>query len=780
MEQNVQSPPPSTSKYDNAINSVWSSLAKLADLLTNNNANNRSANHRTLEQLIATTKNHLQQGNQCINWAKIADTEIIPALRRSAGMKSLTFGLGVWIVVLLALTAASSFIVDIFIVDALIAGAIVFVISSWLKKYRVDSFLDNTKTRVMYFAKYNEQAEYPYSYDCLLLDMSAIGLNSIITQISYANISQLGINKSIGVFTNEGLPIAFIPVGDRAQLINVLGQQEFNLGYSILGPGFEKYENQQSELISRWSELENRIPASERSLNLNSSRDKWDAIVLEPNTLEHILRAWMLFSHGEKSAPRGLLFKGPPGTGKSMIASIFSETSGAHFLKLSVGDIKGSHIGESAANVIRIWNEARNKQPMILFIDECEGVFVKRGSDQGDSFTNELVQTFLTEWDGIGENSHVLVIGATNRPDLIDDAVMSRFTDVIDLQPVSNEFRTSLIQSVARQIGLKNAIPPAIMEQMGGLSGRDLKNVLQQTLRFAAPDEPKPIHFENAISRVRGKGSTKTDSSANWDSLVLDDETEQRLKVTCHMVKDAEALVAKGIPVTRTIMLYGPPGTGKTQIARTIANEAGVSFISRTTADFKGQYLGQAASRISQTFESARSQSPCILFIDEIDALTSSRQGSSEDQLQNEALVQLLQELDGVSDKKGFVLVVAATNQLHQIDGAILSRFSQKFEIALPNAIQRAQLLRILLTNKPVATGIDIENLAYRCTDFSGRDLRELVTDGFNSAVERTLKTGHRAAETTLQPEDIEKALERKIVNYTSPYEPALPATVLT
>ena len=779
MEKNVQSPPPLTSKYDNAINSVWSSLAKLADLLTNNNTNNRSANHRTLEQLIATTKNHLQQGNKCVNWEKIADTEIIPALRRSAGMKSLTFGLGVWIVVLFALIAASSFIVDIFIVDALIAGAVVFVISSWLKKYRVDSLLDNTKTRVMYFAEYNERAEYPYSYDCMLLDMSAIGLNSIITQISYANISQLGITKAIGVFTNEGLPIAFIPVSDRAQVINVLGQQEFNLGYSILGPGFEKYEKQQSELISRWSELENRIPASERNLNLSSSRDKWDAIVVEPNTLEHILRAWMLFSHGEKSAPKGLLFKGPPGTGKSMIASIFSETSGAHFLKLSVGDIKGSHIGESAANVIRIWNEARNKQPTILFIDECEGVFVKRGSDQGDSFTNELVQTFLTEWDGIGENSHVLVIGATNRPDLIDDAVMSRFTDVIDLQPVSNEFRTSLIQSVARQIGLKNAIPPEIMEQMGGLSGRDLKNVLQQTLRFAAPDEPKPIHFETAISKVRGKGSTKTDSSANWDSLVLDDETKQRLKITCHMVKDAEALVAKGIPVTRTVMLYGPPGTGKTQIARTIANEAGVSFISRTTADFKGQYLGQAASRISQTFESARSQSPCILFIDEIDALTSSRQSGSEDQLQNEALVQLLQELDGVADKKGFVLVVAATNQRHQIDDAILSRFSQQIEIALPNAIQRTQLLRILLANKPVATGIDIENLAHRCTDFSGRDLRELVTDGFNSAVERTLKSGHRAAETILHPEDIEKALERKIGNYTRPYEPALPATAL-
>lgn len=560
----------------------------------------------------------------------------------------------------------------------------------------------------------------------------------------------------------DGRPIAFIPISEPGGIINILEHQEFNLGSSFLGNDIEQYEARQIGLVQRWGKLESSLLSSTENFNIEDKKKAWENVVVSPDTLEHILRSWVLFSYSDKSAPKGILLKGPPGTGKSLIASIFSETSSSHFLKMSVGDLKGEHIGESGNNVRRLWEEARSNQPTIIFIDECEGVFVKRGSDQGDSFTNELVQTFLTEWDGIGKESHVLVIGATNRPDLIDDAVMSRFTDVIDLQPVSNEHRTPLIQAVARQLGITSTIPAYAMDQMGGLSGRELRNVLQQALRLAAPDEPCQAHFENALSRARGKTSTKADAGANWNSLVLDEDTKQRLKVTCHMVKDAEVLLDKGIPVTRTLLLYGPPGTGKTQIARTVANEAGVSFIARTTADFKGQYLGHAASRIAQTFETARSQSPCILFIDEIDALTSSRQSGGDDALQNEALVQLLQELDGVAEKKGFVLVVAATNCLDQIDSAILSRFSQKLEIGLPDANQRSELLRVLLANRPVVAGLNIEELANRCVDFSGRDLRELITEAFNSAVERMLAAGKSASETILLEEDIDRTLSRK------------------
>jgi len=748
--------------YNQATNDVWRSLQDLASRLQKKKAEGRAKDQQAFKQLVDETRAHLQQGNECIDWKRIAGTDVIPVLRSAAGMSSLTFGPKGWVITFSIIGLVTASFAGFF--AGIVAGvATATGVAFWLKSYRINSLLPKIKTRLMFFTGHDETADFPYSYECLLVDESALGPDALVFETSFCNITQLGTSKALAVFTEDGRAICFIPIFEPGGIINVLEHQEFNLGSSFLGSHIEKYESHQHDLVCRWTSLAGRLQSSRGQIDIEDKKNEWENIVVAPDTLEHMLRSWVLFSFGDKSAPKGILLKGPPGTGKSLIASVFSETSNSHFIKMSVGDLKGEHIGESGNNVRRIWEEARKNQPAIIFIDECEGVFVRRGSDQGDSFTNELVQTFLTEWDGIGKDSHVLVIGATNRPDLIDDAVISRFTDVIDLQPVSNEHRAPLIQAVARQLGITSVIPASAIDQMGGLSGRDLRNVLQLALRLAAPDEPCQSHFESALSKVRGKTSTKADAEANWSSLVLSEDTKQRLKVTCHMVKDAEVLIEKRIPVTRTLLLYGPPGTGKTQIARTLANEAGVSFIARTTADFKGQYLGHAASRIAQTFETARAQSPCILFIDEIDALTSSRQSGAGDALQNEALVQLLQELDGVAERKGFVLVIAATNCINQIDSAIISRFSQKIEIDLPDASQRSELLRVLLANRPVAENLDVEELASRCVDFSGRDLRELITEAFNSAVERMLSSGKSAGDTILHPEDIERVLIQKI-----------------
>lgn len=749
-------------KYSEEIDFIWSSVGNLAKRLQQRDNDNRSSLDSSLNKLMAETRDHLKKGNDCIDWERTAGTKVIPELRRSLGMTGMSLSLGVWVVIGVCIAILGERLINT--TFGIVVGIIgTFALAAWLKKIQLGTLLPKLKTRLMYFNRKNDGAEFPYDYNTLVVDESTLNLNSIIDTFSFINITHLGIEKAYGVFGPNNSVIAFVPILSSGGLVNILGRDEFTLESPVFRPGIEKYEKRQGELLDQWGHLEAQINNRSIScIDIEESRKKWENVVVAPDTFEHILRSWILFAYGDKSAPKGILLKGSPGTGKSLIASLFSETSGAHFFKLSVGDLKGEHIGESGNNVRRIWEEARENQPSIIFVDECEGVFVKRGSDQGDTFTNELVQTFLTEWDGIGPDAHVLVIGATNRADLIDDAVMSRFTDVIDLQPVGKEHRAPLIQAVARQIGMDCKIPSEVMEQMGGLSGRDLRNVLQQALRLAAPDEPRLEHFSTALLKIRGKGNTKTDIGAKWESLVLAEETKQRLKITCHMVKDSEALIASGIPVPRALLLYGPPGTGKTQIARTIANEAGISFIARTTTDFKGQYLGQAAARISQIFETARAQSPSILFIDEIDALTSNRQGGSEDQLQREALTQLLQEMDGIAEKSGFVLVVAATNCLEHIDSAILSRFNQKIEIGLPNAQQRTQLLHVLLANRPVASDINLAQLASRCDGLSGRDLREMVTEAFNTAVERVFASGKSASQAILQAEDLENVVAKR------------------
>jgi transitional endoplasmic reticulum ATPase len=270
-------------------------------------------------------------------------------------------------------------------------------------------------------------------------------------------------------------------------------------------------------------------------------------------------------------------------------------------------------------------------------------------------------------------------------------------------------------------------------------------------------DSPLAHHYVEAISKIRSKGSTKVASDATWETLILPADLINRLKAMCQMVREAEMLSAKGIPVPKTLLLYGPPGTGKTQIARTLANESGVNFVSFTTADLKGQYLGQAANRVKQAFESARATSPSIIFIDEIDALTAVR--GSSDALQTEALTQLLQELDGLTSKSGNVLVVAATNLLGQIDSAILSRFSQRIEICLPTIAEKTAILATLFKGRPVRVSMELAQLAEKCDGFSGRELRELITGSFNYAVERVIASGGSVQDTELTDADILRAL---------------------
>lgn len=492
---------------------------------------------------------------------------------------------------------------------------------------------------------------------------------------------------------------------------------------------------------------------------LKGTRKVWAKVSLSPAIFDELLTALAMFVRGGAGSPKGILLKGPPGTGKTITARAFAEASGANFIECSVATLKGAWIGHTGKNVKEIWDKAREQAPTIIFVDECEGVFCRRGSENTDKFSDELVQTFLTYWDGIGKKSPILVIGATNRPELIDDAMISRFSDIIELLPADPKDRPALLKTIAAQVGYEGPISEKLVSSMNGLSGREVKNTFERAIRLALPNAPTGPEFEEALQKIRGKVSTKVADDATWDTLILPEKTKSKLKAMCQMVKEADELAAKGIPVPKTTLLYGPPGTGKTQIAKTIANEAGVNFVSFSTADLKGMYAGHTANRIKQAFESARANSPAIVFLDEIDAITSSRSGGTGDSFTTEALTQLLQELDGVAAKSGNVLVVAATNVLNQIDPAILSRFSNRFEIGLPSTNERAKLLEVLLANRPIELSLNFTEWAEKCEGYSGRELREAVANAFNSAVERALNETGSALTAKLVDADLIQAL---------------------
>ena len=468
---------------------------------------------------------------------------------------------------------------------------------------------------------------------------------------------------------------------------------------------------------------------------------RWAGVYLPEKLKQNIRQLGDAFAAGENSAAQGILLYGAPGTGKSLIARTLADTLDCGFIAVNLHDLKGRYIGESGQKVKEVWEKAKGYKRCILFIDECESIFIKRGSTGSDSFTDDIVQAFIAEWDGFNKQKTVLVMGATNRRDIMDEAVLSRFAEQIEIPLPDAEMRQAIFAAELATLEWQGELPENASDYLQGFSGREIANLARQMMRNGGD-----INEDTLASATRDKrtgSNSAVDKDATWDKLILNEANKKMLHSACAVFANADALRAKGISIPRGILLYGPPGTGKTQIARTMANESGLSFIGAATADLKAGYIGQSGQLVKELFARARSQSPCVLFIDEMDIIAPAR-GGGEDTFSKEIIGQLLQELDGIKSHSGDVFVLAATNRPEDMDNAVLSRFNRRIEIGLPDEAARAAILRVLLANKPVAFDLDTgcAGLAARSDGQSGRDLRNWVDRAEQAAIVRHLDAG--------------------------------------
>ena len=214
------------------------------------------------------------------------------------------------------------------------------------------------------------------------------------------------------------------------------------------------------------------------------------------------------------------------------------------------------------------------------------------------------------------------------------------------------------------------------------------------------------------------------------DVAGLDEEKNELLEIV-NFLKEPKKFQQMGAKIPRGILLYGKPGTGKTLIAKAIAGEAGVPFISMSGSEFIEMFAGLGASRVRKLFEKAKKVSPCIVFIDEIDAVGARRTGGSGAESENnQTLNQLLVEMDGF-DTNETVIVLAATNRPEMLDKALLrpGRFDRQITIAVPDSRGREEILKIHSENKPLGDDINLKDIAANTAGFTGAELANVLNE---------------------------------------------------
>ena len=241
------------------------------------------------------------------------------------------------------------------------------------------------------------------------------------------------------------------------------------------------------------------------------------------------------------------------------------------------------------------------------------------------------------------------------------------------------------------------------------------------------------------------------------DVAGLDEEKNELIEIV-NFLKEPKKFQEMGAKIPRGILLYGKPGTGKTLIAKAIAGEAKVPFISMSGSEFIEMFAGLGASRVRKLFEKAKKVSPCIVFIDEIDAIGARRTGGSGAESENnQTLNQLLVEMDGF-DTDETVIVLAATNRPEMLDKALLrpGRFDRQITIAVPDARGREEILKIHSANKPLGDDIDLKDIAVNTAGFTGAELANVLNEAAIIATTR----GHEK----IVMDDLEEAVKKVTV----------------
>ena len=466
--------------------------------------------------------------------------------------------------------------------------------------------------------------------------------------------------------------------------------------------------------------------------------------------------------------PKGVLLHGPPGCGKTLIANALVEETGAHIVIINGPEIMARKGGESEANLRQAFEEAQQKAPAIIFMDELDSIAPKRDQAQGET-EKRIVSQLLTLMDSLKPSSNVMVVGATNRPNAIESALRrpGRFDRELEIAIPDEDGRHEIIQIKTKDMQIDPSVDLfQIARDTHGFVGADLSQLsleagiqcIRSNVKNFDVDSEEPIpedaldtlvvnndHFMHALSVC--DPSSMRDSKVevpdiSWQDIGGLEETKRELQEMVRYPIEHRGLFEKfGMQASRGVLFYGPPGCGKTLMAKAIANECGANFISVKGPELLNMWFGGSEANVRDLFDKARAASPCILFFDEMDSIARARgSGGGSSETSDRVINQILSEIDGMGSGKT-LFIIGATNRPDILDPGIMrpGRLDQLIYIPLPDRESRVSIFKANLRKSPIADDIGFEQLADVTEGFSGADITEICQRAAKNAIRESI-----------------------------------------
>ncbi len=464
-----------------------------------------------------------------------------------------------------------------------------------------------------------------------------------------------------------------------------------------------------------------------------------------------------LFERLGISPPKGVLMHGPPGTGKTLLAKAVANESDAHFITINGPEIMSKYVGGSEERLREIFEEAEENAPSIVFIDEIDAIAPKREEVTGEAERRTVAQ-LLTLMDGLKSRGQVMVIGATNRVDALDQAIRrpGRFDREIEIGVPDKDGRKEVLQIHTRGMPLEENVDlDEIADVTHGFVGADLESlakeaamrVLRRILPEIKSDEeeiPKEVlqkiivkksDFKEALKEIQPSALREVlvqVPDIKWDDIGGLEKAKQELMEAVEWpLKYPENFEKFGINPPKGVLIYGPPGTGKTLLAKAVANESDSNFIAVKGPELLSKWVGESEKGVREIFRKARQTAPTVIFFDEIDSIASTRGGGSTDSGVTQRVVnQLLTEIDGMEELQD-VAVIAATNRVDIIDPALVrpGRFDRHVKVDDPDETARLEIFKVHTKKMPLADDVNLKYLAKNTEGYVGADIEAVCRE---------------------------------------------------